>query len=109
MPKRNLPATVLRIPASIFSLVVHAYRATLSPDHGPLRHLYPYGFCRHEPTCSSYALDVLRERSLLRALGLIARRVLSCHPWKKPGDARLLASIRRHAGDDELETPARKE
>ena len=65
-------------------LCLRAYQATLSPDHGPLKGLHPYGFCRHEPTCSMYGIQVLDQRGLMIGLLLLIRRVLSCHPWKKP-------------------------
>ncbi len=94
---RNLLATVLRIPASILSGAVRVYRATLSPDHGPLRHFFPHGFCRHEPTCSQYALNVLRDRNLFVAIGLTIKRILSCNPWTKPSDDRLKAVIERQS------------
>ena len=65
------------------------YQVTLSPDHGPLRHLHPYGYCRHSPTCSMYAMDALRERGFVVGSLLSARRLLTCHPWKKPSDAKM--------------------
>jgi uncharacterized protein len=66
--------------------LVTLYQHTLSPDHGPLKGLYPYGYCRHEPTCSEYAKKVLLERGAIIGTLLSAKRVLSCHPWKKISD-----------------------
>ncbi len=37
--------------------------------------------CRYTPTCSSYAIDALREHGGLRGAWLAARRVARCHPW----------------------------
>lgn len=90
---RNLLSTLLSLPARALIGLIRFYQATLSPDHGPLRHLYRYGYCRHEPTCSEYAVDVLRSRSLPMALALIVKRVLSCNPWTKPTDQRLRSAI----------------
>jgi uncharacterized protein len=77
------------LPRSAMILLVRAYQTTLSPDHGPLRHSHPYGFCRHEPTCSMYAIQVLRERGLLIGSMLAIARVLTCNPWVKPSEMRM--------------------
>ncbi|MBP7113919.1 MAG: membrane protein insertion efficiency factor YidD [Candidatus Peribacteraceae bacterium] len=93
---RKALATVCGLPATISVALVRVYQYTLSPDHGPLRHLYPHGFCRHEPTCSQFAIETLRIRRYPVAIFLIIRRILSCNPWKTPDDERLRACIRRH-------------
>jgi len=76
-------------------MTIRLYQHTLSPDHGPLKSLYRYGYCRHSPTCSKYAVDVLQQRSLPIALFLITKRLLSCHPWKKPSKERILEAIHK--------------
>lgn len=70
------------------------YRATLSPDHGPLKVLFPFGYCRHHPTCSTYALDQLKTRMLPIALFKIFIRVASCHPFAKVSDEKIRATIK---------------
>ncbi len=70
-------------PRRLTIALVRAYQATLSPDHGPLKHLYPYGYCRHEPTCSQYAIIQLEKRGLIIGGLLSAARLLTCHPWRK--------------------------
>ena len=50
------------LPRNAAFIAITAYQHTLSPDHGPLRALHPYGFCRHDPTCSEYGVNVLQER-----------------------------------------------
>lgn len=37
--------------------------------------------CRFTPTCSSYAIEALREHGALRGAWLAARRIGRCHPW----------------------------
>lgn len=54
-------------------LMVRAYQRIVSPLLGPA--------CRFTPSCSSYAVQALHRHSLLRAYGLILRRVTRCHPW----------------------------
>jgi uncharacterized protein len=75
-------------------VALRAYQLTLSPDHGPLRHLHPYGYCRHEPTCSQYGVKVLKRRGFVLGTLLLTRRVLSCHPWKKPSPERMKRLLR---------------
>jgi putative membrane protein insertion efficiency factor len=41
--------------------------------------------CRFEPTCSSYAVEALREHGLLRGLSLSVWRVLRCNPYCQGG------------------------
>lgn len=92
---RKALATVLAVPATVFITMIRLYQIVLSPDHSWLRHLYPYGYCRHEPTCSSYAIDSLKHSPLPIALWKIIKRILSCNPWRKPSDAKLRAVIER--------------
>ena len=93
--QRKALATVLALPATLFIGIIRLYQMVLSPDYSWLRHLYPYGFCRHEPTCSDYAVETLRSRNLFVALGKIALRILSCNPWKKPSDRKMEKVILR--------------
>ena len=37
--------------------------------------------CRFTPTCSSYAIDALREHGAARGVWLTIRRLSKCHPW----------------------------
>jgi putative membrane protein insertion efficiency factor len=64
-----------------FLLLITMYQHTLSPDHGPLKHLYPYGYCRHSPTCSEYAKEQLQEKGLVIGGLLAIKRVLFCNPF----------------------------
>jgi putative membrane protein insertion efficiency factor len=41
--------------------------------------------CRYEPTCSSYAVQALREYGILRGLVLATWRLLRCNPWSPGG------------------------
>ena len=81
------------LPRRILITAITLYQETFSPDHGPLRCLHPYGFCRHHPTCSQYAKEALRDRGCIVGLLLTARRLVSCHPWKAPDRARMMELI----------------
>ncbi len=41
--------------------------------------------CRYEPTCSSYAVQAVREFGILRGLVLAGWRLLRCNPWSHGG------------------------
>jgi putative membrane protein insertion efficiency factor len=41
--------------------------------------------CKYEPTCSSYAVQAIRDYGILRGLVLAAWRVLRCNPFSHGG------------------------
>lgn len=57
-----------------------AYRYTLSP----FLHLCGVR-CRHEPSCSAYALEAYRRHSPAAATRLTATRLLNCRPGGTSG------------------------
>ena len=63
--------------ASFFILLIKFYRFVLSP-------VLPRT-CRFHPTCSQYALDALKEKSLPSAVLLIMKRLSRCHPLHSGG------------------------
>jgi hypothetical protein len=65
-------------------LAIRAYQKTLSFDHGPLRFLYPHGYCRFHPTCSQYAYEAIEGHGTLNGIWYALRRILKCHPWRRP-------------------------
>lgn len=56
---------------------VWLYRITLGP--------WLSGHCRHQPTCSQYAIDALRKYGPVRGLVRAVRRVLRCRPGGTQG------------------------
>ncbi|MEK7617980.1 MAG: membrane protein insertion efficiency factor YidD [Patescibacteria group bacterium] len=60
------------------------YQITISPDHGVFRANYPYGFCRHYPSCSEYTKNAVASFGVLRGLRLGLKRILRCNPWVEP-------------------------
>ncbi len=63
--------------AWILSLLVQAYRLTLSPWIGH--------HCRFQPTCSAYALEALARHGGLKGSWMALKRILRCHPWGGSG------------------------
>ncbi|HMI76943.1 MAG TPA: membrane protein insertion efficiency factor YidD [Buchnera sp. (in: enterobacteria)] len=37
--------------------------------------------CRFDPTCSQYAMNVIKKFGLKRGIYLFFRRILTCHPF----------------------------
>ncbi|MEK7537494.1 MAG: membrane protein insertion efficiency factor YidD [Patescibacteria group bacterium] len=64
---------------------IELYQATLSPDHGPRRRLYPNGFCRFSPSCSAYAITAIRQYGAIAGTWLALKRLVRCHPWSAGG------------------------
>jgi len=44
-----------------------------------------HGQCRHDPTCSEYAIEALRVHGAVKGSSLAAWRLLRCHPWGTHG------------------------
>ena len=68
---------------TLLIFAVEFYRLALTP----LRPLVgaSCGCCRFTPTCSAYAVEALRHYGARHGLGMIARRLLRCHPWGAAG------------------------
>jgi len=69
----------------VAQFLIRLYQKTLSLDHGPLRVLYPNGYCKFHPTCSEYAHQALGRHGFLKGWALAARRLLRCNPWSQAG------------------------
>ena len=61
--------------AKIFILPIRFYRYFISP-------LFPPS-CRFEPTCSTYAIEVILQEGIIKGTYLAAVRISKCHPWHK--------------------------
>lgn len=66
-----------RLSVALVTAPVELYQRLISPAL-PRR-------CKYEPTCSSYAVQALREYGILRGLVLAAWRLLRCNPWSHGG------------------------
>ncbi|MBI4250282.1 membrane protein insertion efficiency factor YidD [Candidatus Uhrbacteria bacterium] len=72
----------MRIAASV---AITAYQRLLSPDHSWLTFRYPYGYCRHYPSCSEYAKQMILRRGVISGSMAAAHRLLRCNPWSNGG------------------------
>ncbi|MDO8468537.1 MAG: membrane protein insertion efficiency factor YidD [Candidatus Peribacter sp.] len=87
---RNPLSSLWLLPRKTIVAAITLYQHTLSPDHGPLRHLWRYGYCRHSPTCSEYGKQVIGERGAAIGTLLTLKRLLTCHPWRNPSPERIM-------------------
>jgi|GEM_PF-733735 len=92
----NLLHEFMSVPQRLLIVLITLYQKTLSPDHGPLKDLHPYGFCPQKPTCSEYARDVIAGRGAVVGILLALYRLLSCHPWKRPSEHRMYVVLLNH-------------
>ncbi|MBO5997335.1 MAG: membrane protein insertion efficiency factor YidD [Alphaproteobacteria bacterium] len=63
----------MKILSNFGCFLVNLYRVCISPFKVPC--------CRFQPTCSAYAKEALQKHSFFKALLLISKRLLKCHPW----------------------------
>ena len=76
---------------------LHLYRRLISraiPDR-----------CKYYPTCSTYAVQAVRELGVLRGTVVAAWRLARCNPWSDGGvdevaDRRLFRDHGRHHNDE---------
>ena len=76
---------IWRIPANISVLILRIYQKTLSPDHGPLKHVLPSPYCKYLPTCSIYTIEALKKYGFLKGWRKGIWRVVRCNPWSCGG------------------------
>ncbi len=65
--------------------LIRVYQKTLSLDHGPMRHLFPHGYCRFYPTCSEYGHGSIERYGLIKGGTKTLWRILRCNPWNTGG------------------------
>lgn len=61
------------------------YQKTLSYDHGPMKRIYPLGFCPYHPTCSEYGRLAILKHGIFFGILKAIWRIVRCHPWTKGG------------------------
>jgi uncharacterized protein len=64
---------------------IRVYQMTLSPDHGPLRHLFHDGYCMYYPSCSEYTRQSILKKGVIAGILFGGWRILRCNPWGKGG------------------------
>jgi len=61
----------------VLKKLIRFYQMVVSPFLAPA--------CRFYPSCSEYSVQALDSYGLFKAVGLIALRLLKCHPYHRGG------------------------
>ena len=77
-------------PRHMVITIIRFYQKTLSFDHGPMKRLYPLGFCRFNPSCSEYSIQAIQKYGIFRGGLKACWRVLRCNPFNKGGNDPLI-------------------
>lgn len=75
--RQALPGRIASAVSELLLLPVHVYRRLISPAL-PQR-------CKYYPTCSTYAVQALRELGVARGTVVAAWRLARCNPWSHGG------------------------
>jgi len=67
----------------VLATVIRIYQLIISPAQTFL--FGPTAGCRFTPSCSQYAIDVIRSRGAISGSWLAARRICRCHPFGSCG------------------------
>lgn len=81
---KNTLLVIKQWPARGLIFFIETYQKTLSPDHGLFKAKYPYGFCRHYPSCSEYGKKSIAKFGAIKGLYLSLIRVIKCNPFSSP-------------------------
>ncbi len=72
-------------PRYVALAAIRLYQRTLSLDHGPLKRLFPYGYCRFHPTCSEYGYQAIEKYGVIKGGIMALWRIIRCNPWSRGG------------------------
>lgn len=91
--RETLPKRLVGAVREVFLAPVHLYRWLISPNLKPR--------CRYYPSCSSYAVEAVRELGIVRGTIVASWRIVRCNPWSSGGidelaDRRLFRPTARH-------------
>jgi len=71
--------------ASVFVFFVTIYQKTISPRHLKNPGAQILKGCKFYPSCSDYAVLVLRKYGAFRGVPKMVIRLAKCHPWSDGG------------------------
>ncbi|MDA0902081.1 MAG: membrane protein insertion efficiency factor YidD [Proteobacteria bacterium] len=62
----------------ILTNIIRFYQIAISPLLGK-------GKCCYYPSCSSYAIQAIKSKGVVKGLFMTLCRILKCHPWSSGG------------------------
>jgi len=74
---KTLVQYLLKAIGYLLIIPVYFYKYAISPLTSPS--------CRHEPTCSQYAIDAIKIHGPFKGFWLGTKRIANCHPWRTQG------------------------
>ncbi|MDA3802833.1 MAG: membrane protein insertion efficiency factor YidD [Patescibacteria group bacterium] len=83
---KYLYSFINNILSKIAIAFIKLYQKTLSLDHGPLKQMFPHGYCRFYPSCSEYAVQAIKKYGIIIGGLKAAWRILRCNPFNKGGN-----------------------
>jgi len=82
---KKILVVLMLIPRLPLMIVIKLYQLTFSPDHGLLKGLFPHGYCRFHPSCSTYGFESIKKKGVIRGIPLTIWRIVRCNPWNEGG------------------------
>lgn len=76
---------IINTPKNVVIFFIKIYQKTISLDHGPLKGVFPYGYCRFTPTCSQYGIDAIKKYGVIKGGVKTIWRILRCNPFNRGG------------------------
>lgn len=84
---KKILLNIAKIPRLCGMGLIRLYQRILSPDHSFwAKKIYPYGYCKFQPTCSQYGYEAIEKFGLIKGIFKAFYRVLRCNPWNKGGE-----------------------
>lgn len=77
---------IIQFPRRLAVRMIKVYQKTFSFDHGPMKSMYPHGFCRFNPSCSQYGVEAIEKYGIIKGGLMTSWRILRCNPWSKGGN-----------------------
>ena len=76
---------IYHFPRYLALKAIRLYQRTISFDHGPMKKMFPGGFCRYNPTCSEYTYQAIEYYGVIYGGMLGLWRIVRCNPWSQGG------------------------
>ena len=77
---------IFHFPRYLALKAIRFYQRTISFDHGPMKKMFPGGFCRYNPTCSEYTYQAIEKYGFIKGGCKGVWRILRCNPWSRGGN-----------------------